>query len=150
MYRNMNFSDLSKLLYAMIYGSFLSFSNLAHAEVERDCKTSLSALSWAVEDDRHHYALRTEVAGGALHGLRCGEEEIIAWFEENSWTFLRSGPGDGSWAGYGARRYRTDRYLVFCRPQPFLLGWLKGGCRDRASVTMFEGRITQIFSGPTK
>ena len=146
----MEFSDLSKQLSMSFLVAVMSFPALAGADVERDCKSSLSAMAWVFQKDRHDYPLKSENAGGALHGLECDEVEIIAWFEENSWTLLRTRSASGEWSGYGSRRFRIDRGLVFCRPQPYYLGWLNGGCRGQTAVSMFEGRITQIHSGPTK
>ena len=146
----MEFSDLSKQLFMPFLVAAVSFPALARAEVERECKSSLSAMSWVFEKDRNDYPLDTENAGGALHGLSCSEKEIIAWFEENSWALLRTSSASGKWFGNGSRMHRIDRGLVFCRPQPFYLGWLNGGCRGQTAVTLFEGRITQIHSGPTK
>ncbi|MFU1477517.1 hypothetical protein ACM25N_07350 [Roseovarius sp. C7] len=110
----------------------------------------MADMSWVFQEERQDYPLDTEDAGKALHGLGCPEKEIIKWFEENSWTYQRSVASDGRWYGSGARKYRMDRGLVFCQPQGVFLGGLKGGCRGQTSVIMFDGRITQIISGPTK
>lgn len=128
----------------------LCYGNLAHADDRRDCTSTLETFSWVFDETPKNYPLKSEDAGAALHGVSCREGEIIAWFESNSWILLRATSVDGEAFGSGAQQYRGDRALVFCQPRPRLLRWLGNKCAGQTSVLMFEGEITQIFSGPTK
>ncbi|RLJ59033.1 hypothetical protein BCF46_1175 [Litoreibacter meonggei] len=140
----------SKLLPTLLAGICLSLPTPLYARTEIDCQSSLSELTWVLKSEEQYGQLQSEKAGKALHGVRCSESDIIIWFEQNSWTLREKTTASGQYFGAASRRYSADRGLIFCRPQPFLLRWSKGGCSAQAAVNMFEGRITQIFSGPTK
>ncbi|MDQ2095761.1 hypothetical protein [Rhodalgimonas zhirmunskyi] len=122
----------------------------SQADEATECQAALDGFSAMLGDGDRYLGLRSQSGGAALHGLPCHEGEIIDWFEKGGWTHRKTATASGAFFGAGSTRYRMDRGLVFCRPQPRLLGWLKGGCSVQATVVLSEGRITHVFAGPTK
>ena len=134
----------------LIVGLCLFIVAPSHAEAAKDCTASLSEMSWALRDADRLSHLNSDKAGQKLHGVICREAAIVAWFEENSWTHLRTVSPDGEGFGSGSLSYQADRGLVFCLPRRFLFRWLTNGCSAQASVLLFERRITKLIAGPTK
>ncbi|WP_380052071.1 hypothetical protein ACFE33_08045 [Falsihalocynthiibacter sp. SS001] len=134
----------------LVSGMLLVFITPVQADEETRCQSALNALTSLLVSDDNYHRLRSEDEGNSLHGVRCREQEITAWFEENEWTTLRSFDVEAVRNGAAPADVRMNRGLVFCRPQPFLLRWSKGGCSAQASVLLHDGVITQVYSGPTK
>lgn len=146
--QEMKHFKLSKLVIFLLAGLSLSPPALSQEASERLCAASLSDLSWVLHDEGQYPRLNSDRSGKALHGLQCREVEIIAWFRANAWTYRKSVSPSGEVFGHGARSYRADRSLVFCLPRRFPFRWLTNGCIAQASVSLFDGQITQLTAGP--
>ena len=139
----------SWFLVVLISGFFQGVPVIAQATEQRPCRAALSDFSWMLEGDGQYFHLNSDRSGKKLHGLTCREADIVDWFEGNSWTHLKTASPDGTSFGHGARRYQADRILVFCLPRRFPFRWRTNGCFAQASVSLFDGRITNLTAGPS-
>ena len=141
--------ELSRLLVFLFASVCQSALAPVYASEGRNCTETLSELSWTLREGGAYSELNSDQSGKALHGLQCSEAQIVAWFEENSWVHLKTVSPSGESFGSGARRYKADRGLVFCLPRRFPFKWLTNGCFAQASVSLFDGKITNLTAGPS-
>ncbi|MEP6017114.1 MAG: hypothetical protein ABJ251_01370 [Paracoccaceae bacterium] len=130
---------------------FLSLPNAAQAEDTRECRAALDAFSWVFNEEEAFYNLHSKDLGHSLHGVKCSQEELIQWLEENGWTHTEThSRSEVGWSGWGEWRRRSDGSVSFCKVRPFLTRWLTDGCSGQIVILMFEGRIAFIHAGKGK
>ncbi|MEO9821131.1 MAG: hypothetical protein ABJQ34_20970 [Paracoccaceae bacterium] len=129
---------------------FLSFPNVAQAEDTRECRAALDAFSWVFDEEGSFYKLDSTHLGRPLHDVKCSQEELIQWLEENEWTHTETISRAADWFGVGDGRFQSDSAVLFCKVRPFLTRWLTDGCSGNIFISMFEGRISFIHVGKGK
>ncbi|MEP5951205.1 MAG: hypothetical protein ABJ249_06330, partial [Lentilitoribacter sp.] len=107
---------------------FLSLPNAAQAEDTRECRAALDAFSWVFDEEGAFYNLHSPDHGHLLHGVKCSQEELIQWLEENEWTHSETILRAADWFGAADWRYQSDSSVRFCKVRPFFTRWLTNGC----------------------
>ncbi|MEO9517034.1 MAG: hypothetical protein ABJH45_19115 [Paracoccaceae bacterium] len=78
------FWDLAFMHVALaVWCVFLTFPNAAQAEDTQECRAALDAFSWVFDEEGAFYNLHSKDHGHLLHGVKCSQEELIQWLEEN-------------------------------------------------------------------
>ena len=136
-------------LACLLAGLWLCVPDISDAAEQGLCDTSLSNLSWTLQQDGQYGHLNSDRSGKELHGVSCREADIIDWFQANGWEHRTSVSPQGALFGHGLESYPADRGLVFCLPRSFLLRWRTNGCLAQVGVLLFQGKITRLTAGPT-
>lgn len=100
---------------------------------------------------RDYTEFRSDRLGETLLGVRCSRAQIVSYFLNAGWKLRgESHHQPPAEAGPSSDRYKFDHSIGFEKYRSFPRSLLYGRRQAVAGVSMYQGRVTHIMSGPAK